>query len=96
MPFHKIYYYFLILQGLEFAAPLSGLLNAERERTRLLTKLKSVEADIAQLLKHMDSKGFRERARAQLVQESEQALAEKNAMRDRILDSLKVIDDLDC
>jgi valyl-tRNA synthetase len=67
----------VVADGLEADLPMDQLVDAAKERTRLAKQLASLEKDCGGLAARLASSGFLRKASAEVVAETQAALAEK-------------------
>ena len=67
----------VVSDGVEAWLPLSGMVDADKERKRLEKQLKKIGKEADGLAKRVESKGFLDKAPAELVAETQQQLQDK-------------------
>jgi valyl-tRNA synthetase len=72
----------------ELYLPLEGLVDYEAERIRLKKELEKIEAEIGKAEQKLQNPNFASKAPPQVLQEHQKRLAEWQAKRDRVRESL--------
>ncbi len=78
-----------VVEGLEFALPLTGILDFDAERARLSKDIKSAEGEIKKLEGKLNNAGFMAKAPADVVEENRRRLDAEIETRDRLTLALK-------
>jgi valyl-tRNA synthetase len=79
----------VVQDGVEAYLPLSGLIDAEKEKKRLEKQLVKIGKDVEKLKKQLESKGFTDKAPPQLVEKTKADLAELESQVDKINATMK-------
>ena len=78
-----------VVEGMEFALPLTGILDFDAERARLSKDIKSAEGEIKKLEGKLNNAGFMAKAPADVVEENRRRLDAEIETRDRLTLALK-------
>ena len=73
-----------VVEGIEFALPLEGILDFDAERARLKKDIAAVEKEMAKLEGKLNNPGFLAKAPEDVVEENRQRLADEKDTRDRL------------
>ena len=73
-----------VVDGVEFALPLEGILDFDAERARLKKDIAGVEKEMAKLEGKLNNPGFLAKAPEAVVEENRQRLADETDTRDRL------------
>merc|ERR1712176_1402894 len=82
---------FVVQDGVEVYLPLSGLINAEKERARLTKQQGKLQAEIEKLVGRLQSKGFLDKAPAAVVDKAKAELAELETQVEMVKKSLDAL-----
>jgi valyl-tRNA synthetase len=74
----------VVIHGETFILALGGIIDLTREKSRLSKEISRVEADLAKFEANLGNKGFRAKARYEVVQELEQRVEGIRRHRDRL------------
>jgi len=77
--------------GTEIAVPLEGLIDVDRECTRLRTELEQLEKQLAALTQRLGNEGFVARAPASVVEAERRKQAEWSARREQLADKVRAL-----